>query len=359
MPDSLDIRGTGKMGFILDNTRLPRSGNYESFVVQNSHVDGATMIEPQIPPGHSKGENIRSTMVVPAGTTTGTNSAYGYYVRNDSTADAVGQFGTCIQNADNGTCWASNPTIIDHTANGVTTKGIGRKLVGSELDVQVTSPHTIVSGYNCTGSSAVQPAGADCFQVGDIWAAKPGVNKWTNAVSIGTGTAKTGIHHGAYNLQGANTGSIPDQWLFRDRDDLIRAVTTQASGQGGFSIGRLDLANGVTIIPAAAGQHPSVQAYGSDQNTGLVFKAQGAAHVVAQSLLSAQRGFYAATSAQFAVPVRLQSYKVSALPDCNEAIIDSIAAVVDGNTSVYRGALTGGGTTRTLAYCDGTTWTAH
>lgn len=61
----------------------------------------------------------------------------------------------------------------------------------------------------------------------------------------------------------------------------------------------------------------------------------------------------------FTGTVGVPAYTVAGLPACAAAIRDTIAVASDATAPTYRGALTGGGTVRTLVYCDGTSWTAH
>ena len=349
-------------GKVLDVPTAPPTGNYESFVVQNSAVTGQDIISPQMPPGHYKGENIRSSMVVPAGTTTGTNSAFGFYVRNDSTADAVGVFGTTVCNKNGASCWGFNPTVIDHTANGVDTSAtnLGRILVGSELDVQVTSTDTTVSGYNCTGSSGVQPKGADCFQVGHLLAADPSRGiKWTSALSIGDGTSVVGLRVGAAAVSGANGPGTPNYFNFRDAAAAVRAVVVQASGTGALNVGRTDGANGVALVPAAAGVSPSLQAFGTDTNVDLSLRGQGTGRVLVQSPATFNGAVTLAGGATASLPIKLPVYTVANLPTCNAAALGSMAAVSDATAPTYNGALTGGGTVPIPVFCRGDVWLAH
>lgn len=58
-------------------------------------------------------------------------------------------------------------------------------------------------------------------------------------------------------------------------------------------------------------------------------------------------------------PMQLPASTVANLPTCNAALQDSLAAVSDATNPTYRGALTGGGSVRTAAYCDGSSWTAR
>ena len=57
--------------------------------------------------------------------------------------------------------------------------------------------------------------------------------------------------------------------------------------------------------------------------------------------------------------VRLPALRVASLPACNANTQDVVVVVSDAMPPAYRGALTGGGAVRTMAECDGTSWTAH
>jgi hypothetical protein len=54
-----------------------------------------------------------------------------------------------------------------------------------------------------------------------------------------------------------------------------------------------------------------------------------------------------------------QGYIVSALPACTAATKYMQNIVIDANAPTYNGTLTGGSSTITLAFCNGTNWTAH
>lgn len=58
-------------------------------------------------------------------------------------------------------------------------------------------------------------------------------------------------------------------------------------------------------------------------------------------------------------PLQLPASTVANLPACNSGLQDSLAVVSDATNPSYRGSLTGGGSVRTAAYCDGTSWTAR
>ena len=58
--------------------------------------------------------------------------------------------------------------------------------------------------------------------------------------------------------------------------------------------------------------------------------------------------------------ITLSSYTVATLPTA-ASNAHAVVAVTDAEpeSATYRATLTGGGSTKCLAYCDGTTWMAH
>ena len=57
--------------------------------------------------------------------------------------------------------------------------------------------------------------------------------------------------------------------------------------------------------------------------------------------------------------VHLAPYTVATLPTCNVSLQDLVGTVSDANAPAWNSTLTGGGSVRTLAYCNGTNWVAH
>jgi hypothetical protein len=56
----------------------------------------------------------------------------------------------------------------------------------------------------------------------------------------------------------------------------------------------------------------------------------------------------------------LQETLIGTLPACNAARTNAMMVALDQlSAPTYRGALTGGGSIRVLAYCNGTSWEAH
>lgn len=349
-------------GSWLEGMATSPSATHGGLVFQNTTMAAGDILGPQQPPTYFTVDGVRSSQVNLPDSTAQTTSAFGGYVANRSTRDATGIFTTCAQVVDNGPCWGGNLTMIDAPANGAVTNGVGRRLIGLEINPTVTSAGTTVQGISILGSSQAQPAYAAGMTIGHLNAGQPGVFRWNNAFVVSDGSALTGYLTGAQQITGSNIPGIQNLLNYRDASGAAQAVTYAASGSGALNIGGTSAANGVTLQPVPAGQFPVIQAFGSDTNTGLVLQAQGLGQVVTQSVLNAAKGFYGATSAQFAVPVRLFPQTVSALQTttpCGATNLDAIAVVTDAASPTYRGALTGGGTTRTLAYCDGGNWTTH
>ena len=349
-------------GDVFENRTASPLSSYGGFVYQDRAVRAAEILGPQQPPGWFTHDGIRSTIVAQPDAKAQTTSAFGFYARADapeSVTGVTGVFGTSVAAVDHSAVWGFNPTVIDSTSNGVVTSGVGRKLIGIEVDVSVTSPNTIVSGINVTGSSIAQPAGADAFQVGDLWAANPGLNKWSHGLTIGDATSKIGLQIGANSLSGNSMPGIPNYFNFRDAAGALRAVVLQTSGSGGLNVSRADGANGVALVPTAAGVSPTLQAFGTDTNVNLSIKGQGTGQVIVQSsaIFNGAVTFGGAVIAS--QPVKLPVYTVANLPTCNAAALGSMAAVSDATAPTYNGALTGGGTVPIPVFCRGDVWLAH
>lgn len=349
----------------VEGLSAPPTSSAAGWTYQGQATSAADILGPQQPPGWFTHDGVRSVMDVPATASAQTTSAFGFYAVNrapENRTGVTGMFGTVACVVANSSCWGQNPTVIDSAANGQVTSLQGIKLIGSEYDIQVTSPYTTVTGVAVIGSSVAQPAHADGFVAGYLSAQSPGLVRWSNGFVVSDGAALTGYLTGARQISGANVPGIQNLLNYRDASGVAQAVTYYASAAGSFVVGGTAAANGLSFTPGVAGQFPMIQSFGTDANAGLAFKAQGTGPIVTQSPLSANKGLYVSTSAQFAVPAKLAPFTVSALTSqypCNATNLDSLAVVTDAQTPTYRGSLTGGGSTRTPVYCDGNAWTAH
>jgi hypothetical protein len=61
----------------------------------------------------------------------------------------------------------------------------------------------------------------------------------------------------------------------------------------------------------------------------------------------------------FTQNMQLKAYTVATLPSCASVSAGMIAYVTDASSPTYNATLTGGSSTKTLAMCNGTNWTAH
>lgn len=57
--------------------------------------------------------------------------------------------------------------------------------------------------------------------------------------------------------------------------------------------------------------------------------------------------------------VNLVPYTVATLPTCNAGMASALASVTDAASPAWNATLTGGGSTRVMAFCNGSNWTAH
>ena len=57
--------------------------------------------------------------------------------------------------------------------------------------------------------------------------------------------------------------------------------------------------------------------------------------------------------------VQLSAFTVATLPTCAAGTAGALTFVIDANAPAYNAPISGGGTTKTLALCNGSVWTAH
>lgn len=273
--------------------------------VQNSSTTREDLYNGVVPPNSWLYDGISSTINLPPGTLASNAQAFGAYVLNNSEkgtaitcpnginngcGNAVGVFSIVHCVASNSGCWAMNPTIMDTNTNAAVPGQTGVQLIGSELDVSVYSPTTLVSGYNATGSSYAQPAGADAFVVGNLRAGLPDTIYWTHGFVSNDATSQVGLYLGSEHLV-ANSASQPLQLSYRDGANASRAIQLQ-SVLGALNITNPNVAlDGVYIQPATT--NPTISVTGSSANANLNLSAKGAAgNVVFGSAAKINNGLY-------------------------------------------------------------------
>ena len=105
-------------------------------------------------------------------------------------------------------------------------------------------------------------------------------------------------------------------------------------------------ANGVSA-PTASSTIPSADFADGNTGTGAV------AHATSPVFVTPTLGAASATS------VKITATTVASLGTCDASAAGTIKRVSDASAPAYNATLTGGGAVDTLAYCNGTNWTAH
>lgn len=100
--------------------------------------------------------------------------------------------------------------------------------------------------------------------------------------------------------------------------------------------------NQIRATGSVTGSNPSIAAGGSDGTLDLALSGKGASGAVLAS-----------------DGLRLPTATVSTLPTCNTAYKGVLYYVTDASSPTYNATLSGGSSTITLAFCNGTNWTAH
>ena len=281
--------------------------------VQNSSKTAQDIYSNILPPGSHEYDVVRSTMVVPVASL-GQSNIYAYYGENHGVnAQLVGAWGIIKCLVNDAMCWDLNPTITD-TDNNSSKSSFATKLVVLEGDVSVYNPGTYVCGICMTGSSAIQPAGADAFVTGDLHAASPGTIKWTHGFVVNDGTASIGLVVGSETLGQAKSKGIPSYYNFKGVDGVEHAVTLQSDASGAIEFNSTDAANGISLKPSIAGDSPVIYSFGSDPAPNLTLAAQGNGKIVIKGRLEAEDGIDVTGRAIFNTPIVNASYKRSALP---------------------------------------------
>jgi hypothetical protein len=252
----------------------------------------------------------RSVGVDVAGTTVTNVNQYAAYQLNNNPLGAgatsgagVLYFGMGVAAVNNAAEWGINTNLTDNTSQ-VVTAGTG-KFLQNEFDFNVTSPNTTVNGLFVAGASLSQPALAQGFRCRPLGT---GI-MWTNCFSSDSGTAINALVVGANAISGAN---VPSQFVAFNALDGAGAPVT----------------------------------YAQRINAAQKFEFTGPP---ASSVYLFSNG-----------PIQYSFYPVASLPTCNAAAKYQLAGVSDNNTAVsFGGALTGGGSNVTLAFCNGSTWVQH
>ena len=269
------VLGVGNISVSGANT-APITADGFKISVQNSATTAQNVYSGNLPGGWFEYDNIRSTIVVPSGSTH-QETALSYYGQNFSTGgNLVGEWGIiqCLTTGSH--CWALNPTITD-TYDNTAGHSYASTLVGAEFDFSPYNAGSTICGVCLTGS-ANAAAAADGFVVSQLNAASPGTYKWLFGFVANDATSNTAIYVGASTLSGSNLPSMPSSYAYWNASGLEKSITMQASN-GGMSFSSSEFSDGIGII--AGNSNVSVSAFGADSVVNLNLVPKGGGNVVA------------------------------------------------------------------------------
>ncbi|MBX9934865.1 MAG: hypothetical protein K2Y56_25710 [Methylobacterium sp.] len=260
-------------------------------------------------------------------------TAPGYFVKGMSSVDTVATFGNAV-NRSMAIGIDSGNSVSRSSDVSFSDRGSVKWLAGKDADQAFRifdattglTPFSIFPGTNIV-TLAKLAVGGGTVDATAIGTTTPAAGSFTSL------TAATATIGGDVNVGGgSNTIGV------------TRALSVNAaSGSTGVMLERA----GQTVAHFSADGTTYAQIMTAN-TTPLTFGVNGA------SKLKLDQSFV-----QLTVPQRLAAYTVAALPACNAGLQDALLVVTDAFAPTYRGALTGGGSVRTPAYCDGAIWTAH
>ena len=177
-------------------------------------------------------DTYRAVTVVPAGSTTANTSGVGSYVinrnpLNSGLGSSVGLFSFNIAAANNAGVWGLNTVCTDSQAQTVNAQ-TGNVLIGYEVDFNVCSPNSQITGVMLTGASKAQPAGGTGFLVASLG----GSFHWTQAFATNSGAAQVGLSLGAMAVSGSTISSQPINLNYFNSSGAIATYGLQAGGDG-------------------------------------------------------------------------------------------------------------------------------
>ncbi|MDH2313161.1 hypothetical protein [Methylobacterium brachiatum] len=204
-------------------------------------IDGGATVTPQDVytsafPGVALSDTSQAVLDVAPGDQRDNLSAVAGYVRTRSggagfvgKGNAVALFG-CVQIAANYSAgWGGNILITDHTERAVS-NGTGRIATGFELDFNIMSPNTHVTGISIGGNSLSQPTDANGFLVNSLGT---GI-KWNAGFWSLDGCARYALVAGVLEISGKNIGSQPILLQYFDGSGVKQ--TSQIQAAGGFAV---------------------------------------------------------------------------------------------------------------------------
>jgi hypothetical protein len=289
----------------------------------------------------------------------GINSDLGFY---STDAESNGLSGYRLYGSyarfDVGTAAANNTTNTANEANFLKAENASNATISTSKDLASTTAYSLsalTSSQISTVQSTYQSGRyTDGGSAAIASVTEPLLMKATSNIGFVTGASNFALYGDAGNtILNAPTSATLG---FRVGNTSVGSATT-----GGWSLlGPVTLSGSVsmaasTSIAFATGSN-AYALYGDASNTLLNVPAGGA---ISFRTGGTEVGYATASAWVFKQLPHPPAYTVATLPTCNTTNRDGIAVVTDATAPTYRGALTGGGTARALAYCDGASWMSH
>lgn len=249
----------------------------------------------------------------------------------------------------------------DVTSTGSNFDGTAPNTNSATLATSQSNTHTWVADQIFQGNVQYNPSGVSLGTSATIDAVRPiSADGRGSTPAIMRSTSETGgAGFQAIRVSSDTTG--PTSTLRKARG----TVASLASVQNGDSLGMM-IWSGYASTPSANSVSvaridtiiteptPTSSVMGGDMVISTIKIGTGT--TVADLRISADTGITATGNVNVGALLSLHNYVVSGLPTCNGTTQGSLAYVTDALTPTYLGVLTGGGTTKSPVFCNGSVW---
>jgi hypothetical protein len=260
-----------------------------------------------------------------------------------------------------GPSWASNFNCTDQTQENDPIASC----IGSEIDI-----YSIVGTTDANNQRVGANIAASGGETGyGLWLTTKGGAVYKKGIAL-AGSFQIGadFSSGTYTnapiVVGSSQkicfdGTVCARYLMYNGANLIYQVPggqAFAVGDGGTMTNNKLTSNGATLnLTAASGNVTQIGVNGVDgvykYDTGGFYPTSASTRTLGTASLP--------WSTVYGANTQLNAYTVATLPSCAVGSAGMIAYVTDANAPTYNATLTGGSTTKTLALCNGSAWTAH
>ena len=302
-----------------------------------------------IPPEYHFSDNIRSVISSEPGMAVQHMSAFGGYTYNGNATGAapternvVGLWIDGVNAVDGAATWGINTACIDNVVNGLAPL-VGRRCIGWEADFEVNGASTI-SGAGLIIQGAGTPKNADGFLVNRT----PGATAtWTNAFISADGAATTAMIVGAQATTGADVGSQPIVFNYRDSMGIVRGLKL-AARHAALTINSTAATEGLYFEPGDAKVTVGIAGSKATANFEIRSGPDGAVMANGSPVLTGAKAKLAPTM-------------FAALPVCDAAADGMLAYVADARAAItawHQHVTAGGGRNKAFVACNGMGWFA-